>query len=199
MPVITSIRANYAHFTKSERKIADYVINNVTDITYSTIRRISNAVNVGEATVLRFVEKCGYQSFNAFRYQLIKDIEHETSSNEPSDYADRLFVSLENEMRNTNLLLDRGILRQATQIIISSNILYFMGIGHSGVVAQLGAYRFNRLGKIAQSISDPHYQNLVATNCTENDCVIAISMSGNSPELLQAVKTVKANGSKIIA
>ena len=57
MPVSTAIRANYANFTKSEKKIADYVMNNVTDITYSTIKRISSAVNVGEATVLRFVEK----------------------------------------------------------------------------------------------------------------------------------------------
>ena len=198
MPVNTIITANYANFTRSEKKVADYVIDNFYNIAYSTLSAMSKEIKVGEATIVRFVEKCGYPSFQTFKYELIKDFEQVKKNEKDGDFADALFSAVQVEIQNTNYLLDREVLVQATNLIKDADNIYFLGIGHSGIIAELGAYRFMRLGKKAQAISDAHFQSIIAAISKETDIVVAISMSGNSPELLKPLSVANNRGIKII-
>lgn len=198
MPVSTTIRGNYDQFTRSEKKVADYVIDNFSNVVYSTLSKLSKEIKVGEATIVRFVEKCGFPNFQTFKYELIKDFEHQKEPVENNDYADALFNAVEAEVRNTNYLLDRNVLAEATRLIEQAQNVYFLGIGHSGIVAEMAAYRFMRLGKKAQAVSDAHFQTIIAAIASENDVIVAISMTGSSPELLKPLGLAAYKGIRII-
>ncbi len=198
MPVNTVISANYDRLTRSEKKAADYIVENFSNVVYSTLSKLSKDIGVGEATIVRFVEKCGYHNFQSFKYEMIKDFEHIKENNTDGDFADALFNAVQREITSTNYLLDREVLAKATEMIKKAKNIYFLGIGHSGIIAEFGAYRFMRLGKKAQAVSDAHFQSIIAAISNETDIVIAISMSGNSPELLKPLSVVNNRGIQII-
>lgn len=64
--VLTEIKNNYNSFTKSGRKIADYVLNNVHQVLFMSITDLADACNVGDTSVFRFCRTLklkGYQEF----------------------------------------------------------------------------------------------------------------------------------------
>ena len=76
-----------------------------------------------------------------------------------------------------------------------------------------GRYRLDRGGLPAVAISDPGHISCVAndwgyeyifsryleSHATPGDCLVAISTSGGSPNILQAAKTARQNGLHVIA
>ncbi len=65
---------NYSEFTKSEKKIGDYFLSDPTGAYAAKLSDIAELLNCGEATVLRFIKKCGYSSFKTFQYDLSNDL-----------------------------------------------------------------------------------------------------------------------------
>ena len=58
------LKSTYDSLTKSEKKIANFIMKNFEKAKNMTSYEISNKVNVGQATVIRFSKKLGYVSFN---------------------------------------------------------------------------------------------------------------------------------------
>ena len=58
------LKSVYNDLTKSEKKIANFIMKNFEKTKTMTSYDISKKVNVGQATVIRFSKKLGYSSFN---------------------------------------------------------------------------------------------------------------------------------------
>ena len=58
------LKSVYNDLTKSEKKIANFIMKNFERTKTMTSYDISKKVNVGQATVIRFSKKLGYSSFN---------------------------------------------------------------------------------------------------------------------------------------
>ncbi|MGB4373907.1 MAG: hypothetical protein WBI86_00095, partial [Defluviitoga tunisiensis] len=58
------INSRMHSFTKSEKKVADYILNSKkSDITRITISELAANCGVSEATIVRYVKKVGFESF----------------------------------------------------------------------------------------------------------------------------------------
>ena len=74
----------------------------------------------------------------------------------------------------------------------------FYGAGNSGIVAQDAQHKFFRLGVNAISYSDGHMQVMSASMLRPGDCLVVISNSGRTRDLMDACDIAKRNGATTI-
>lgn len=68
------LRNRLASFSKSERRIASYFINNMSGIQFETGASIARAVGVSEMTVSRFIRTIGFENLKALKQSLRVDV-----------------------------------------------------------------------------------------------------------------------------
>jgi len=74
----------------------------------------------------------------------------------------------------------------------------FFGVGNSGVVAQDAQHKFFRLGLHSIAYSDGHMQVMSASILQKGDCVLIISNSGRTRDLMDACDIARKNGATTI-
>ncbi|HDH40984.1 MAG TPA: 6-phospho-3-hexuloisomerase [Candidatus Altiarchaeales archaeon] len=90
--------------------------------------------------------------------------------------------------------LDDSQLDQMVSFIENSEKIFLMGAGRSGLVGRAFAMRLVQLGLTAYVIGES-----VTPAMTKNDLLIAISGSGETDSVVNAAKTAKGVGSKVLA
>ena len=86
-------------------------------------------------------------------------------------------------------------INEAIVLLGNADMVLFLGIGDSGIIGQYGARRFSNYGKFAMAINDPYYQiNIVGSNTV----VVALSVSGETPELIREIHACKIKGCQVI-
>lgn len=201
MKIDTRIKLVYQNLTKSEKKVADFILKQRLKFYNNTLKESAVAIGVSEATIIRFLNKNSYNSLYDLKYDIRKEFEDEKNSyvQLEDNYIDQLRYVVKNEVDNTLMNIDVEKVAEVVSLIKNQDMIYILGIGHSGLVANIAEYRMLRYGIEAKSITDMHYQAIQATLTKQNDLFIAISLSGESPELNGAVKTVKEKGGVVIA
>jgi glucosamine--fructose-6-phosphate aminotransferase (isomerizing) len=102
-------------------------------------------------------------------------------------------------IRNT-LRLRPETIKEAAEIIKSSDNVYMLAMGTSGHAAIAGRHMFASIAgvlpsfELASDFSDTVYGAL-----SENDCIIAITQSGETTDTISAVKFAKGFGTKVVA
>ena len=81
-------------------------------------------------------------------------------------------------------------------LIGNSENIIFLGVGNSGAVCHYGARRFTSSGKFAIAINDPY---LKMSAISENSLLIVLSVSGETPEIIDMVTSSKQGSCKIVA
>ena len=74
----------------------------------------------------------------------------------------------------------------------------FFGVGNSGIVAQDAQHKFFRLGVTSIAYSDGHMQVMSASLLRPGDCVVVISNSGRTRDLMDACDIARKNGATTI-
>ena len=84
-------------------------------------------------------------------------------------------------------------------ILKKSRIVQFAAEGDTYIVAQDAEYKFNQIGRLA--ISSNMWENALAQtlNMSSQDCIVAISNSGESSRLLKQIEEAKKKEIKVIA
>lgn len=88
-------------------------------------------------------------------------------------------------------------LSQACQMIESSHYTTFMGIGTSGALAAYGYRYFNNVGIQSFVITDPYLP--IPRDSYQQSCMIVLSVSGETSEVIEQLDRFKKNGAKIIS
>ena len=198
MKYITIIKSHYTGLSKSEKKVADYFINEGVAVIYKTLTDISQDIKVGEATILRFVRKVGFVGFQDIKLEIAKeDKPKELIYGE--DYITRIANNINMVIKSNQELLKKESILKAIEIIENANNIFIFGCGASGIAANEASNRFMRIGKITNPVIDSHFQIMYATMTTKDDIIIAISLSGETLDIIEAISIAKKNGTKIIA
>ena len=90
--------------------------------------------------------------------------------------------------------LDEEIINQFEDIIIESKNVFVTGAGRSGLAAKAFAMRLMHLGVSAYVVGET-----ISPAIYEDDCIIAISGSGETNTIVSAARIAKNRGSKVLA
>lgn len=205
MRYIAIIKSCYPSLSKTEKKVADYILKERGKIIYQTLLEISQNIEVGEATIIRFVRKIGFSGFQDLKFEIAKENNNDIESNSNSldnnydSYIDENAERIAQTIINTKSTLDKDNLKLAIKMITDSKRVFFYGVGSSGFTANEAQTRFMRLGVIGNAIIDPHFQSMYSSISNSQDVIIIFSISGYTKDIIEAVKIAKQENTKIIA
>ncbi len=200
------LRSAYGGLTKSERRIADYIVAAPEEIMEQTISDIANATESSEITVSRFCKKLGFSGLQELKLNLIagmsaaenKEFHDIRSGDRCSVVASKMFQNISDGLQDTLALLDYDAVDDAARILRRARRVAVFGFGNSATVCRDIATRYLRLGLAIQAYADSHMQVTSAALLSPADAVIAVSHSGASQELLQSVQVAKDSGASVV-
>ena len=73
------IKEQYESLSKTHKMIAGFVLKNPVDTSYMNIKELSKKTGAGEATIIRFCTKLGFDGFPELKAALRKDLEEQGS------------------------------------------------------------------------------------------------------------------------
>lgn len=200
------IKSVYNSLTKTEQKVADYIMVNHAEAVYSSVTDLAEVVGVGETTVLRFCRKLGYRGFQEFKLAVAQNLmevdEQVYGKIDEQDSVDIVAKKIATQnvsaLNDTVALLRESTLQEAVDKINSAKKIYFFGVGSSGVTALDGKHRLMRLGYNTEHVSDSHMMSMTASLLGKEDLIIAISSSGSTKDVVDAIEIAKENNTCII-
>lgn len=208
--VIALIKHRMSDLTNSEKKIAKIVLQNTKQIIKMTVNELATTCGVSDATVIRFIKKLDFETFQEFKFSLAKEeVENVDEEEElvlkPEDNPENVhrkitlasLKSIESTSKITKLNLDVYI--EVARAIKSADKIYIFGVGASGAVAIFLQYKLTRSGYPAVAITDPHMQAILAANMNSRDLAIGISQSGSTKDTVDSLVVAKAHGAKTVA
>ncbi len=203
---IAKIKEHHSALRKSERKVADFILENAAALINMRIVDVASHAEVSEPTVLRFCRALGYDGFQSFKLQLAQHLGTSSSYSQFSvddndtaaDLCSKVFDSTIGSLLTVRDQLDATILEKAINKLIEARRVEFYGFGASGSVAADAQHKFFRLQVSSAAYTDPHIQLMSAISLGEHDVVVAISQSGRTKALIQSVKLAMEAGATVI-
>ena len=204
--ILERIHASYYQLTAAERKVADYVLAQHTQVQFMSITQLADECGTAEATISRFCRSLKLKGFNAFKIELAKHSvagalpqktpEHPTDS-QSGRIAEvgRLAIEAVNQ---TLELAEPQKLLQAVEILEKAPHVMCIGAGGSMILASECAHLFSTVCAKFYAVSDSHSQMSAAATMGLEDVIILFSYSGATTSGIQVLELAKARGIKTI-
>jgi RpiR family carbohydrate utilization transcriptional regulator len=171
---------------------------------------LADRSHVSKPTVVRFCRSVGYDGLSDFKRKLAGTVNEgvpfiHRSVDADDKTADVMVKVIDNTVaaflkyRNeaSTLAIDRAVAALMVAYEAKKRIQFF-GVGNSGVVAQDAHHKFFRLGVNTVAYSDGHMQVMSASTLGPGDCVVVISNSGRTRDLMDACDIARKNGATTI-
>ncbi len=199
------IKLLYDEMGKAERRIADWIEENPGKIISLSIVELAELCGCSEATIVRFSKRLGLGGYQELKISYAAESGSSSVSTRISaddspfqmytKVCDDICLSLE----KTKKSLDPELLSSAAEKICSAGKIVVFGLGNSASVAIDASHKFMRAGLNAVSYSDNHMQVIAASHLKEGDVAMAISHSGSSKDIVDALKIAKEHGASTIS
>lgn len=207
--LLLDIQLLYNQFTKTEKKIADYVTENANAVLFMSITDLADACNVADASVHRFCRAVGVKGYQEFKMKLSLSLTPgetpEKTGEESAEGADSLSYMLDcilethiSALRETRMLLSVDAVEKAVSMMEKAEHIYFFGIGDSLLTAQEARNKFLRIINKVSCIGDPHMQAMSASMASPEDLIFIISYSGSTKDNVYVAEIARQAGAKIV-
>jgi RpiR family carbohydrate utilization transcriptional regulator len=205
-PILTAIRDQLQQLRRSERKVAELVLTMPEQVIHMRIVDLAAAAKVSEPTVVRFCRAIDCEGFQNFKLALAQSTA-QNPSREPfnlseldtaRDYTYKVFDSITETLGRVRNTLDLDAIEVAVDALSNARRVEFYGFGASSPVAIDAQHKFFRLQIASAAHSDPHIQTMSAMSLTRGDVVVAISQSGRTTALLEAIDHAREAGATVI-
>lgn len=206
--IFSVIRTKYNTLSESQKAVADYILENPDRVVANTLSDTAFECKVSEPTVLRFLRKVDFTSYQLFKINLAKELSENTSEEVYEDVSfkdsteqiiDKIIHATVNSIQDSKEMLDAVDIGQVTDKIIQAKKVVIIGMGASGSVATDLFHKLLKLRVNAVCSNDAHMINILSVDLDPDDLLIVISHSGESREVLDAVFLAKEQGCQVCA
>ena len=209
--LIREIEGLMPTFSKGQKTIANYLINNYDKAAYLTASKLGREVGVSESTVVRFATELGFDGYPGLQHSLQEIIRTRLTTKQRIEVANTLIGDgdiIKNVMdsdidniRRTMEEIDRNDFNEAVKKIIGAKNIYIIGMRSSSSLASfLGHYfrlMFENVRLVQSTSGSEVFEQLLRIN--KDDVMIAISFPRYSARLINAVNYAKEEGAHIVA
>ena len=208
--MLDRIRACLPSLAPAEQRVARLVLADPRRFASLPVVELAELAHVSKPTVVRFCRSVGYDGLADFKLKLAGSVsEGVPFIHRAVDMDDKTGDVMVKVIDNTvaaflkyrNDASVSAIEKAATALAATYETgrhIEFYGAGNSGIVAQDAQHKFFRLGVNAISYSDGHMQVMSASMLRPGDCLVVISNSGRTRDLMDACDIAKRNGATTI-
>ncbi|AJE47837.1 MurR/RpiR family transcriptional regulator [Celeribacter indicus] len=156
-------------------RIADFILREPEVAVRASMSDLAVLSGSGEASIARFCRKLGFDGFPAFKIALASDIAYRNGA-QPRETD--LGTRISDAVRATVDGIPEADLREIADRLRAARHIDIFGSGVSGIVAQLYAYRFSRIGLVARGLQDPVVAEEIAGALDAHSVYMTISETG---------------------
>ncbi|MBE6639768.1 MAG: MurR/RpiR family transcriptional regulator [Ruminococcaceae bacterium] len=204
---LDEIKANLTYFSHVEHLIAEAVLKDPLRFTQYSLSELSEAAGVSQGSIVNFANKYAGGGFTVLKLRVAACLSEYTKE-EPFnivDQSDSVKTVLQKNngnlmlsLRNTEMLNEEAALSSVAEKILKAKKVEIYGVFRSALVATDLCYQLLQLGIAASFVSDVLTCAMSAAMLSSDSLVIAISSSGQTKDILDAVKLAKENGVSIV-
>lgn len=194
--------ASETELTKSERKLASIILKNPAAVVNENIADLAKRACVSEPSVCRFCKRFGADGFPAFKLLLsslvsssdIKKVDGIKSGDSVSDVISKSIGKARSQLLNLERNIDEALISRVIDVVSQSRRLIILASGLSEFIARDIHSRMLQFGFVTEVYTDRMSQELAVATLHSSDVALVISSSGEHPDLINIVKSVKLNG-----
>ncbi|WP_277189481.1 MurR/RpiR family transcriptional regulator [Caballeronia sp. BR00000012568055] len=190
----------------AERKVAALILDDLTSASRASIGALADKAEVSVATVTRFAKAVGCHDVRELKLRLAQAaaVGQRFLKREPDAVPDSLAARIFEEVQTT-LAQNQGALRaapiaEAADALAEASMIYVFGMGGgSTALADEMRFRLVRLGRPVASYQDGLLQRMVASTLSKEHVVVALSVTGQTPEMVDSCRLAREYGARVIA
>ncbi|MDP3651395.1 MAG: SIS domain-containing protein [Rhodoferax sp.] len=209
--MLDRIRASLPSLSPAEQRVGQLMSTDLKAFVALPVGELAWRAKVSKPTVVRFCRSVGYDGLLDFKRKLggsvnegVPFIHHSVDADDKTvdvvvkvlDNTVATFMAYRSHASTASFDSAADALSEACK---RGKRIEFFGAGTSGGVAQDAQQKFFRLGVNSVAYTDSHFQAMSATMLRSGDCLVIISNSGRTRELLDAGNIARKNGATIIA
>ena len=209
--IVALMLQEYENFTKSEKKIVDYVLEHQKETQYISITDLSTACDVAVSTISVFCRKLKLAGFNDFKLELAKAAliagnrapsgvanEEILLDDTISTVMDKVYSTNQDALSKAYHMLQEGAVRRAVELMSGARQVVCLGQGNHSIVATAAWAQFSTASPKFRTAQDSHLQTVVLSTLSEDDVVLYFSYTGATHEVLEAAELIASRGAKMI-
>nr|WP_286009619.1 MurR/RpiR family transcriptional regulator [Salinicola sp. S1-1-2] len=187
----------------AEKKVASLIFDDIDFVAEASIGEIAARAAVSEATVTRFARAVECRNVRDLKTRLTRALAAGRRFIQEASEDDGLEVVYDTAAQT--LALNRTLMEQADvegaveMLDDARQILVFGAGGGSTVMAQELQFRLVRLGYAISAYPQSLLPRMVASTLEPSDVVVALSVSGYTPEINDAAALAREYGARVIA
>ena len=201
--VLSLIRISYASLSSAQKRVADYVLNHPDRVMISSMYDLAEACHVSEPTIMRFLYKLHYDSYQVFRVNIAQEVGlgrtsnvyyDDIQQNDDIDTTQRKVLAFTAQCLTDCIHLNKpDILEAVVSKLLQAHRILVIGMGASYAPAFDLTHKLLRLGLSATSSNDPHMINIMSSCLKDSDVLFVFSHSGESHEILRSMDFARQN------
>lgn len=184
---------NYGKLSENDRDIWKYIADHRKECEALSIEELASRCHVSRTTILRFSQKLSLKGYSELKACIRMENNgapplHKSINRVIRSYAELIKYIRDRDCTNIFRIMDR-----ADRLYV-----YGSGIVQSTVAKEIKR-SFMNLGKIIYDIGANNESDCIAELITEADCIMIISLSGESAHVKNFVKKIKIKNVPIIS
>lgn len=172
----------------------------------TALKQVADACGMSEPMVVKTAKKLGFVGFRdlraaaaAYNRLPVTEMHREVApTDSAAEIVTKVFRTSIQALEETMSILDMRAFERAAALLMRARQRDFYGVGGSAQIAQDAAHKFLRIGVRATAYNDPHLMLMSAALLDAKDVVLAVSHSGQTSAIVEAVQQAQASGASII-
>ncbi len=207
--LIARINANFSSFSKGQKLLANYIVDNYDRAAFITASRMGRTVGVSESTVVRFAYALGYDGYPELQRSLQEMIRNRltavqriqlTSDMEQDEVLSTVLKADISNIRSTVESVDTAVFNTVIDDMLKARRVYLVGIKSAAPLAQFLGYYLNFILEdvnVVTSMQTDVYESMLRIG--QQDMCIGISFPRYSSRTVDALKFAKDRGASVAA
>lgn len=201
--IIAKLKTNYKFLTKTEQRIAKIIIDSPKEFIACSMQELSQKATVSQGSINNFskrVADCGYADLKLIVSAAIaSENKNQKEKEKQKSVLEKTIESRTAAFNLTSQNNSEDTLRCVADKILKARKVEIYGIYRSAAVATDFCYQLLESGIPASFVSDILTCSVSASMLTPDCLVVAVSASGQTKDIIDAVNNAKENGVPIVA
>lgn len=224
--IVTRIAGRVPELRPAEREVAALILDDLASAARASIGELAQRAGVSIASVTRFAKAVGCADVRELKLRLAqaaavgerflrgaaagyagaadgagtKGAGRRSRGVASESLATRVYDEIHAALARNHELLREAPFAEAAAALRAARMIYVFGMGGgSTALADEMRFRLVRLGRPVASYQDSLLQRMVASTMSPECAVVALSVTGRVPELIDSCRVARDYGAKVIA
>lgn len=196
--LLALLRSHVPSLSSGPAQVGRVVLDDPHTVVPMTMQQLAAHSGTSEASVIRLTKAIGCSGFREFRTLLTAAVASTEAAATPStlpadisrdDGPDAVIAKLlaeeQQALSDTAAAVSTEALTAAAEAIVAARRIVIVGIGASGLVAEDLAAKLERIGLVAQAVTEGHHAMTLAVLMTPEDLLVVASASGETTDVVE--------------